>query len=112
VKKLNERYRTFVEKRCWEKFHNPKNLAAALSVEASELLEIFTWLTPSQAANLNPTRLAQVKDEMGDVFLYLLRLADILDLDLIELAEQKFAKVEQKYPLEKSLELSRSIQEP
>ena len=107
-----EKYRQFVKKRKWEKFHNPKNLAAALSVEASELLEIFMWLDPEQSANLNPARLTQVKDEMGDILLYLIRLADVLNLDLSELAKQKFAKVEQKYTLEKSLEHSQEIETP
>lgn len=109
---LIEKYREFVKKRDWEKFHNPKNLAAALSVEASELLEIFMWLSPKQSANLNPKRLQEVKDEMGDVFLYLLRLADVLNLDLQELANEKFAKVEQKYTLEKSYLHSKDIETP
>ena len=112
MQELNKKYRQFVKERSWEKFHNPKNLAAALSVEASELLEIFMWLTPEQSANLNPDRLNQVKDEMGDVFLYLLRLADVLDLDLIELAARKFAKVKQKYTLERSKQHAQEIQQP
>lgn len=112
MQELNDRFRKFVKERSWDKFQNPKNLAAALSVEASELLEIFMWLNFEQSANLNTDRFNQVKDEMGDIFLYLLRLADVLDLDLMELAERKFAKVKKKYPLEKSLEYSREIEVP
>lgn len=112
MQELNEKFREFVKERSWEKFHNPKNLAAALSVEASELLEIFMWLDFEQSLNLNPDRLNQVKDEMGDVFLYLLRLADVLDLDLYELADRKFAKVQQKYTLEKSQEHTQEIEKP
>lgn len=103
MEELLKKYRTFIKERSWEEFHNPKNLAAAISVEAAELLEIFTWLTPSQSAHPNPERLQQIKDEMGDVFLYLLSLADTLNLDLVETAKEKLVKVEQKYTLEKSL---------
>jgi len=106
------KYREFVKERNWESFHNPKNLAAALSVEASELLEIFMWLNESQSLNLNPTRLQNVRDEIGDVFLYLIRLADVLNIDLLEAVQEKFAKVEQKYPLDKALEMTQAIQEP
>lgn len=109
---LKERYRAFVRTRSWERFHNPKNLAAALSVEASELLEVFMWLTDAQSSQLNPERLQMVKDEMGDVFLYLLRLADVLNLDLVELAKAKFDKVEEKYPVEKAIELAEAMQQP
>lgn len=109
---LISKYREFVKERNWETFHNPKNLAAALSVEASELLEIFMWLTETQSQNLNHTRLQQVRDEMGDVFLYLIRLADVLQIDLLEAAREKFVKVQQKYPVDKSLEFARTLREP
>ena len=105
------KYRQFVKERNWETFHNPKNLAAALSVEASELLEIFMWLTESQALKPNPTRLQNIRDEMGDVLLYLIRLADVLNIDLLEATTQKFAKVEQKYPLDKSLAFAQSLRD-
>ncbi len=109
---LIHKYRQFVKERNWETFHSPKNLAAALSVEASELLEIFMWLTESQAQTPSPVRLQNIRDEMGDVFLYLIRLADVLNIDLVEAATQKFAKVQEKYPLDKSLALAKSLQEP
>jgi dCTP diphosphatase len=112
MNELISKYRQFVKERNWETFHNPKNLAAALSVEASELLEIFMWLNESQSQNLNPDRLEQVRDEMGDIFLYLLRLSDVLNIDLLEATQEKFAKVEKKYPISKSLELARSLWEP
>lgn len=111
MEEIRSKYRQFVKDRNWEQFHSPKNLAAALSVEASELLEIFMWLTESQSLNLNATRLQNVRDEMADVFLYLLRLADVLNIDLIEATHQKFAKVEQKYPIDKSLELARTLRQ-
>ncbi len=111
MRDIQLKYRLFVQQRNWEPFQNPKNLAAALSVEASELLEIFTWLTPAQSAFPTPARLQDIRDEMADVFLYLLRLADVLDIDLLEATRQKFAKNEAKYPLDKSLALARSLSE-
>ncbi|PIS02040.1 MAG: nucleotide pyrophosphohydrolase [Chlamydiae bacterium CG10_big_fil_rev_8_21_14_0_10_42_34] len=104
---IQVKHREFTKKRNWEQFHSPKNLAAALSVEASELLEIFMWLKSDQP--LTPTQLQNVRDEMGDIYLYLLRLADVLNIDLLEATREKFAKVEEKYTLEKSLELTRSL---
>ncbi len=112
MQELIDQYRQFVKERNWETFHNPKNLAAALSVEASELLELFMWLTPTQSLTPNPERLQNIRDEMGDILLYLLRLSDVLNIDLLEAATQKFAKVQQKYTLEKSLALTQSLQEP
>lgn len=110
IDKLQQRQRQFVQERNWEKFHSPKNLAIALSVEAAELVEIFMWLSEAQCASLSPSRLQEVKDEMGDVFLYLLRIADILKIDLLEAVEQKFEKVLQKYTIEKARELTASLE--
>ena len=110
IGELQAKYRAFVSERGWEKFHSPKNLAAALSVEASELLEIFMWLTDAQAIHLTPERLQNTKDEMSDVFLYLIRLADILNIDLLEATERKFEKVIQKYPIEKAREFAKAFE--
>lgn len=109
---LITRYRQFIKERNWETFHSPKNLAAALSVEASELLEIFMWLSDAQSLHPNPTRLQNIRDEMGDVLLYLIRLADVLNIDLLEATREKFEKVQQKYPIDKSLALAKSLLEP
>jgi len=106
---LQEKYRSFVAERDWERFHSPKNLTAALSVEASELLEIFMWLNEPQAASLTPERLQNTKDEMADVFLYLIRLADVLNIDLLDAARQKFQKVIEKYPVEQARALAKSL---
>jgi NTP pyrophosphatase (non-canonical NTP hydrolase) len=108
---IQAKHRAFTKERNWESFHNPKSLAIALSVEASELLEIFTWLTDAQSLTPNPSRLQAIRDEMADVYLYLLRLADVLNIDLLEATNQKFVKVEQKYPLDRSLALAKSIRE-
>jgi dCTP diphosphatase len=96
---LRSELRSLSAKREWDQFHTPKNLAIALSVEASELLEIFQWLTAEESSNLPQEKLSAVREEIGDVLLYLVRLADKLDLDLIAAAEEKIRKNELKYPV-------------
>jgi dCTP diphosphatase len=98
---LRDALRQFAAERDWDQFHSPKNLAIALSVEASELLEHFQWLTEAQSIALPPDKLEEVRDEMADVLLYLVRLADKLDVDLVDAAEKKMAKNAQKYPAAK-----------
>jgi len=92
--------RQFASDRDWEQFHAPKNLAMALMVEAGELAEHFQWLTPAQSETLSSTQQAEVADELADVFLYLLRLADRLDVNLVVAARAKMIKNAQKYPAE------------
>lgn len=79
----------FAAEREWERFHTPKNLVMALVGEAGELSELFQWLTPeeSAAARTDPTLRGRVEDEVADVFIYLLRLADVLDIDLVGAVE-------------------------
>jgi len=98
---LRDMLRKFVAERDWDKFHSPKNLAMALSVEASELLEHFQWLTEEQSRRLAPEKLDQVRDEMADVLVYLVRLADKLDVDLLDAAQRKIEKNALKYPADK-----------
>lgn len=102
VEKLLVRIRAFAVERDWEKFHSPKNISMALSVEASELLEHFQWMTQADSKALSPEKKAEVADEAADVFLYLLRLCDEMDIDLIETANHKIDKNATKYPVEKS----------
>lgn len=104
---LRARLREFAHEREWEPFHCPKNLAMALSVEAAELLEPFQWLTAEQSRALPPEVLAQVRDELADVLLYLVRLADTLDIDLPRAAAEKMAKNALKYPVDKARGSSR-----
>ncbi len=98
---IQKKLRAFAKARKWEPFHSPKNLAAALSVEASELLEIFQWLTEEQSHRITADKkeMAHVKEEMADVLLYLLRLADVLGVDLEKAAQEKMKKNAQKYPV-------------
>ena len=94
--------RRFAEERDWEQFHAPKNLAMALAVEAAELMEHFQWLTAEESDRLPPARLAAVREELADVLIYLVRLADRLGVDLEEAARAKMAVNAAKYPVEKS----------
>ena len=97
---LIETLRAFARARDWEQFHTPKNLAAALSVEAAELLEHFQWLTEAQSQTLAPEKTAEVAAEAADVFLYLLQLCDKLGIDLVAAAQAKMLVNAQKYPVE------------
>jgi NTP pyrophosphatase (non-canonical NTP hydrolase) len=97
---LRLQVREFAKARAWERFHTPKNLAIALSVEASELLEPFQWLTAEESAALSPGQREAVRQEIADVLIYLTRLADVLDIDLLEAARDKLAINARKYPLE------------
>lgn len=99
---LQQRLRQFAQARDWQQFHSPKNLAMALSGEVGELLEHFQWLTEAQSADLPPEVLEQVADEMADVQLYLILLADKLKVDLPATAFNKITKNAAKYPVDKA----------
>jgi NTP pyrophosphatase (non-canonical NTP hydrolase) len=108
---LRDALRQFADERDWDQFHSPKNLAAALSVEAAELLERFQWLTEDQSRRLPPDELARVREEMADVLNYLVRLADKLDVNLLEAAREKIALNALKYPVEKARGSARKYSE-
>ena len=99
---LTRRLREFADARDWEQFHSPKNLTMALSVEVAEILEHFQWLTEEQSNDLPERTLDKVETELADTLLYLVRLADKLDIDLLDAARRKIEINEQKYPVEKS----------
>jgi dCTP diphosphatase len=88
----------FIQERDWEQFHSPKNLAMALSVEVAEIVEHFQWLTEEDSKNLPPGKLAEVREEIGDVMIYLTELADKLGIDPVEAAKAKMMINGQKYP--------------
>jgi len=96
------RLQTFCAERDWDQFHSPKNLAMALSVEVAELLEHFQWLTQAQSAALPADKLAAVAQEVADVQIFLVRLADKLGIDLDAAVAAKLAVNEQKYPVDKA----------
>ena len=93
---LTEKLVAFRDERDWGQFHNPKDLAAALSIEASELLECWLWKKPEDA------EMAKVREELADVFAYALLLADRCGLDVKEIVQEKIAKNELKYPVTKA----------
>ena len=99
IQKIETIIKEFSTARDWEKFHNPKNLSMALNVEASELLEIFQWLTLEQAENLEPKKREHAKQEIADIAVYLIRMCMHLDIDLEEAIIQKMKLNEKKYPL-------------
>ena len=97
--KLRDRLRVFAADRNWDQFHNPKNLAMALIAEAGELVEPFQWLTEEQSKHLATKQLLHVQEEVADVFIYLVRLADKLGIDLIESANKKIDLNNERYPV-------------
>ena len=101
IEALNERLLQFARARDWEQFHSPKNLSMALSGEAGELLEHFQWLTEEQSQNLSDEKRAAVAHEMADILIYLVRLSERLNIDLLEAAYEKVVINEKRYPAEK-----------
>ncbi|MCK6408072.1 nucleotide pyrophosphohydrolase [Thauera sp.] len=99
---LRDAMRDFAAEREWEVFHTPKNLAMALAGEAGEVIEHFQWLTAEQSAALPPDTREEVAFELADVLLYLVRLADVLDIDLADAARRKIALNAQRYPVERA----------
>lgn len=95
---LTSKLAEFARVRDWEQFHTPKNLSMALIAEAAELVEHFQWLTPEQSAVLADEKLEEVRLELADILIYLLRIAERMDIDLIRAAYDKMAINEQRYP--------------
>ena len=98
---LRTRINTFVEERDWAQFHSPKNLAMAMIVEAGEVVEHFQWMTEQESLNLNAETKEQVGQELSDTFVYLLRIAEVCGIDLIDSANKKIDLNAKKYPVEK-----------
>ena len=95
---LRNDIKAFIQERDWEQFHSPKNLSMALSVEVSEIVEHFQWLTVEESRNLPPQKLAEVREEIGDVMIYLTELAGKLGIDPVEAAKAKVEINKKKYP--------------
>jgi NTP pyrophosphatase (non-canonical NTP hydrolase) len=108
---LRDALRRFAAERDWDKFHSPKNLAMALAVEASELLEHFQWLTEEESKQLTAEKLQQVSEELADVLNYLIRLSDKLGVDVLAAAQRKIAINADKYPVDKVRGSSRKYTE-
>jgi dCTP diphosphatase len=99
---LREALRQFAAERDWDQFHSPKNLSMALSVEAAELLEHFQWMRETDSATLTTEQKAKISEEVADVLLYLVRLADKLEIDLLAAAADKIRLNGAKYPIDKA----------
>jgi len=108
---LRIKLRRFAAERDWDQFHSPKNLAMALSVEAAELLEHFQWLSDAESSALSPETRSKVAAELADVLLYLIRLADKLDVDLAIAASEKLKVNAAKYPADKARGSSKKYSE-
>jgi dCTP diphosphatase len=108
---LQDALRKFSAEREWDKFHSPKNLAIALNVEAAELLEHFQWISDVDSADLMPATRKQVGEEMADVLIYLVQLADKLDIDLTKAANEKLQHNAEKYPVDKARGSSKKYSE-
>lgn len=102
LRRLRDSLRSFASARDWNQFHSPKNLAIALSVEAAELLEHFQWISDEDSFTMPQEKLARIDEEVADVLLYLVRLADLLNIDVLQAAERKMEANSRKYPIEKS----------
>jgi dCTP diphosphatase len=99
---LRSDIRKFAKARDWDKFHSPKNLSMALIAEASELLEHFLWLTEEQSRKIEGLKLEEVEEEIGDVLIYLVRIADQLGIDPLVAARHKLRVNACKYPVKKA----------
>ncbi len=99
--RIKKQVRQFVVEREWDRFHSPKNLSMALIVEAAEMVEHFQWLTEEQSSNLGPEKLAEIELELADIQIYLISLAEKLQLDLVAAVDKKLALNAKKYPADK-----------
>ncbi len=98
---LKDKMARFVHERDWEQFHTPKNLAMSIAIEAAELMEHFQWLTIEESNNLNDAQLADIGEELADIIIYSLSLANTLGLDLSQTVSAKMEKNIRKYPSDK-----------
>ncbi len=101
MKHLLDQIRAFNTERDWDQYHSPKNLAMALMIEAAELAEHFQWDTTEESRCPAPDKRPAIEEEVGDVFIYLLNLADKLEIDVLEAARKKLETNRQKYPVKK-----------
>ena len=101
LEKLRVRISDFAKERDWNQFHSPKNLSMALIVEAGELVEHFQWMKQEDSFNLPREKFEAVEEELADILVYLVRIADQLDVDLIKAARKKIKSNETKYPADK-----------
>ena len=102
INNIQNQLQNFASERDWEQFHTPKNIAMALSVECSELVEIFQWLNPEESKLPDKMQLELINNEVADIAMYLLRFCDLLDLNLENAIQEKLVKNAEKYPINRS----------
>ena len=102
IKNITEKIKKFRDDRDWMQFHDPKNMAVSIILEASELLEHFQWKTIEEVEEYAKNHQDEIQDEIADIALYLFEMADNLGIELIKAMEAKLAKNEKKYPVEKA----------
>lgn len=100
LQEISARIRRFRDERDWAKFHNPKDMAIAISIESKELLEHFLWKNAEEVSQRVETHREEIQDEIADIAIYLMELADNLNIDLLAAMERKINKNEEKYPAE------------
>ena len=99
ISNIQNQLKEFASERDWEQFHTPKNIAMALSVESSELVEIFQWLKPEESQQPSKKQLELIHSEVADIAMYLLRFCDLLNVNLEKAIEEKLVKNAEKYPV-------------
>lgn len=102
IKSLQEKITEFVKARDWKQFHNAKDLAISLNLEASEVLELFQWKNEPEIAQYIATNKQDIEEELADVLYWVLLMADNLDIDIVAASEKKLLKNAKKYPVDKS----------
>lgn len=102
VGELQKMFSDFANERDWEQFHSPKNISMALTVESSELMEIFQWMKEEESRSPDEKALGKIKDEVADILLYTLRMADLLNINLEEAVKNKMEQNARKYPADKA----------
>ena len=112
IEEIQKRLQKFAADRDWEKFHSPKNLTMALSVEVAELVEIFQWSNSGGLDEIeNPKIRKNIEEELADIFIYLLKISDKLNLDIEKTIHEKIEKNEKKYPIDKSFGSSKKYKD-
>jgi len=103
VEDLKSAVRKFVHDRAWEKYHNPKDLAESICIEAAELLELFQWITPDETLSWKdaPSKVKHIEEELADIIIYSLSMANTMKIDVTKIVAEKLERNEMKYPIEK-----------
>jgi len=102
IQAVKDRVQTFIDQRDWQQFHDPKNLAEAISIEAGELLEQFLWLSSEESKCLPVEKLEKAKEEIADVLIFLVYMSDTMGINLVEEVERKIEANRKKYPVNRS----------